>query len=77
MRLSVELKDGRRLSAARSSARGWPEQPATWDDIAGKYEECCAGILDPAQIKASIEQIGVLEDASSLQPLVRSLCATA
>jgi 2-methylcitrate dehydratase PrpD len=77
MRLSVSLKDGRRLSVARSSARGWPEQPATWDDIAGKYEECCAGILDPVQVKASIEQVGILEDAASLQPLVRSLCATA
>lgn len=76
MRLTVHLRNGTRLSAARSSARGWPEQPATWDDISGKYRECCAGILDPHRIDASIEQIEQLEHSASVQPLVRSLCST-
>jgi 2-methylcitrate dehydratase PrpD len=73
MRLKVHRKDGTHVSAARSSARGWPEQPATWDDISDKYRECCAGILDAAQTTASIERIGELDQAASVQPLMQSL----
>ena len=76
MRLSVHLKNGSHLSVARSSARGWPEQPATWNDISNKYQECCAGILNAVQIKTSIERIGELDHSLSVQPLVQSLCIT-
>jgi len=61
MRLAVVLKDGRRLSVARSTARGWLEDPATWDDIAGKFDECCTGILPAAQAEACKDAIARLE----------------
>jgi 2-methylcitrate dehydratase PrpD len=61
MRLAVALKDGRRASVSRSSARGWPEHPALWDDIAAKFDECCTGILPAGQAQACKDAIGQLE----------------
>jgi 2-methylcitrate dehydratase PrpD len=63
MRLAVALKDGRRLSISRSTARGWPEDPAGWDDIAVKFDECCSGILPPEQAEACKAILRGLEDA--------------
>jgi 2-methylcitrate dehydratase PrpD len=74
MRLKVHLRNGSQVSAARSSARGWPEHPATWSDISDKFQECCTGILDAVHIKTSIERIGELDQSASVQPLVESLC---
>jgi 2-methylcitrate dehydratase PrpD len=61
MRLAVLLKGGKRLSVSRSHARGWPEQPATWDDVAVKFRECCAGILPESQSARALKLIHDLE----------------
>lgn len=74
MRLTLHLRDGSTRAVARSTARGWPEQPATWDDIADKFRECCAGILTADQATAGIEMIASLDRSPGVQPLVRSLC---
>ena len=73
MRLMVLLKDGRKLSVARSHARGWPEQPATWSDIEKKYRECCAGILSRQQIDESIAVIKTIDTLPNVHPLVELL----
>jgi 2-methylcitrate dehydratase PrpD len=75
MRLSVTLKDGRKLAIARSSARGWPEQPASWDEVAEKYRECCHGILQPKRIEESIEVISRLDKLDNVSELVELLRA--
>jgi len=71
MRLAVTLTDGRKFSTARSSARGWPEDPATWDDIACKFDECCAGILPAAQAERCKRLVHDLERVNA-----RELIAT-
>lgn len=73
MRLAVILKGGRKLAIARSSARGWPEHPASWDDVAEKYRECCEGILSRKQVDDSIAAIAVLDTLDSVGPLVKLL----
>ena len=72
MRLTVILTGGQRLAISRSHARGWPEEPASWDDIAAKYTECCSGILPPTQIRRSIELIRDL-GAVDINELIRAL----
>lgn len=63
MRLTVRLKDGREVKARRSHARGWPEMPASWDDIAEKFNECCSGVLPPAQAADALSCIRRLDTA--------------
>jgi 2-methylcitrate dehydratase PrpD len=71
MRLAVVLEDGRRLTVARSTARGWPEDPATWDDVAVKFDECCAGVLPRSQAEACKQALRALDTVD-----VRELVAT-
>ena len=73
MRLAIRLRDGRRLSIARSSARGWPEHPASWDDVADKYRECCEGILSRQQTEESIAAIAALDRLDNVGSLVELL----
>ena len=74
MRLAVLLKDGRRVSVSRSTARGWPEDPAGWDDIAEKFDECCTDVVPPAQAQACKQAISELEraDVSELIATLRT-----
>ncbi len=69
MRLTVRLRDGREVKAARSHARGWPELPASWDDITEKFNECCAGVLPAAQAAEALACIGKL-DTTDVRELI-------
>jgi 2-methylcitrate dehydratase PrpD len=72
MRLAVVLRNGRQVSVSRSTARGWPEDPARWDDIAGKFDECCTGILPPGQAQACKDAIRELE-STQVRELIRTV----
>jgi 2-methylcitrate dehydratase PrpD len=69
MRIAFHLKDGRILKHARSYARGWSEEPATWDDIAAKFTDCAEGVLSAHSrndVLTMIENLEELEDVSAL-----------
>jgi 2-methylcitrate dehydratase PrpD len=69
-RLSVHLADGRVLKEARSYARGWPEQAASWDDLAEKYKDCAGRVLSASKIEQSLSKIRSLETLPSVGELV-------
>ena len=73
MRLRIVLKDGRVLSTARSHARGWSEDPATWDDLAEKYRDCASDVLPQSQIEESIAMIAELESLPRVRKLMTVL----
>ena len=73
MRLAVTLKDGRTLRSARSTARGWSEDPATWDDLADKFRECSDRILSSGQIDEALDMICRLEQLPHVEPLMGAL----
>lgn len=73
MRLAVYLRDLKKVSIARSYARGWPEQPAAWSDVVEKFRECCNGILQPAQIEDSIAAIRSLDRLKEIRGLLNML----
>lgn len=68
-RLRVTLNDGTSVATARSYARGYPQDPATWDDVKGKFLECAGGILPK---EASAEVMDMVRDLETL-PDVRRL----
>lgn len=73
MRLGITLKSGKRIAVARSSARGWPEHPASWDDIAGKFQDCCSELLLPDQVSAGMEIIRTLDEQKHVGSLLETL----
>lgn len=74
-RLTVALKDGRVLRVARSHARGWSEDPATWDDLAAKYADCAAGVLSPRRIDETVAMIRELDALADVAELMAALRA--
>jgi 2-methylcitrate dehydratase PrpD len=75
MRLAVVRRDGRRHAVQRSAARGWPEQPATWDDVAAKFDECCDGVL-PAGRAAACKQALQRLETMDVRELIGTLCTS-
>ncbi|MBI4193541.1 MAG: MmgE/PrpD family protein [Betaproteobacteria bacterium] len=73
MRLAVTLRGGAVLRTARSTARGWSEDPATWDDLADKFRECSEHVLSAAQVDEALHMISRLEQLSDLKPLLHTL----
>ncbi len=73
MRLAVTLRDGKRFATARSHARGWSEEPATWDDLAEKYRDCANGVLPQSQIDESIAMIKEIDKLPNLSTLMSAL----
>lgn len=72
MRLAVVLKDGRTLKTSGNKARGWPEDPATWDDLSAKFDECSNGVIPAAQAadaKAAIRKLDTVSVADLITPL--------
>lgn len=70
-RVSIRLDDGGVLRQACSHAKGWPERPASWQDLCEKFEDCAAGVLDTQQIREAIDMIGALERLGATRDLVR------
>jgi 2-methylcitrate dehydratase PrpD len=76
MRITFHLKDGRTINHARSYARGWSEEPATWDDIADKFRDCADGVIDSVQCEDAISMIQDLENLDDVSRLMGRLQPT-
>ena len=59
---------GRTLRTARSTARGWSEDPATWDDFADKYRERSDRIRSSGQFNEALDMIKRLEQLPDVKP---------
>jgi 2-methylcitrate dehydratase PrpD len=75
MRLTVKLKDGAVLRTGRSTARGWSEDPVTWDDLVDKFRECSDQVLSAGQVNEALDMIDRLDELETVAPLLRTLQA--
>jgi 2-methylcitrate dehydratase PrpD len=73
MRIAFHLKDGRTINHARSYARGWSEEPATWEDIVGKFVDCADGVISSDQRDDAVEMIANLETVRDVSQLMKAL----
>jgi 2-methylcitrate dehydratase PrpD len=72
-RITVRLKSGKLLKQDCLNAKGWPGNPATWDDLAGKYADCAEGILSSGQQRESIDMLRRLDTLGSVRELIAAL----
>ena len=64
-RVSVRLRDGRVLTRRAHGARGYPEQPASDDELDAKFLQCARRALPEPSCQAALEMlrgIGQVED---------------
>lgn len=67
--VTLDLTDGRSLSATSRTARGYPEDPMTQQELDRKFHEVTAEVCSPARQKALVEAIDALQDAPDVRGL--------
>lgn len=72
-RITVRLRSGKLLKQDCLNAKGWPGNPATWDDLARKYADCAEGILSAGQQRESIDMLHRLDTLGSVRELIAAL----
>jgi len=71
-RVTVRLRDGRVLIAEANGARGYPDRPASDEQLAVKFTSCAMQTLSPpeaASALAALRDIDALADVRTLTPL--------
>jgi hypothetical protein len=65
----VRLRDGRALAAFARGARGYPEQPASDDELAAKFASCAAAALPAAGVREALSALRDIERAGDIRGL--------
>ncbi len=68
-RVTVRLKDGRVLTASANGARGYPERPASDDELAAKFLACATRALDEPAARSLLAALRDIERASNIGAL--------
>jgi 2-methylcitrate dehydratase PrpD len=72
-RVTVTLRDGRSLSAAARGARGYPERPATDDELDAKFLSCAARVMPQSRARRALAALRAIEGAADVHELLRDL----
>jgi 2-methylcitrate dehydratase PrpD len=72
-RVQVKLKDGRTVEGRADVARGHPEKPMSWDELAEKFRDCCRLALPRANAEEAIGLVAGLDKLKSIAPLIGAL----
>jgi 2-methylcitrate dehydratase PrpD len=67
--VSVATTDGRRWEARVDHAKGTPQNPMTYEEIASKFQMMTAHVADPAQADAIADLVLHLEDVADVRAL--------
>lgn len=73
VRLALQTRNGRTLTADLEHAKGTRGNPATRADLAAKFGRCADGRLSPAVTASVLEQLTSLEQVSDVAALLREL----
>lgn len=72
-RVRVKLTSGRIIEGRYDVARGHPEKPLSWSELADKFRDCAALVLPEKNAEDAIELIARIDELKSLTPLLRAL----
>ena len=75
--VELTLRDGRRLRRTVREPRGGPGQPLTAEQLASKFNDCAAGILDEEQATSALSRLRRLEAEPDLRALIADLSPAA
>jgi 2-methylcitrate dehydratase PrpD len=72
---SVEIatKDGRRFSTKIDYPKGGPENPLSWEEEIGKFDELSSPVFSEGRRKKSISGVRLLETEESISNLANLL----
>ena len=74
-RVTMQLRDGRTLSAYADGARGYPTRPATAEEQGHKFRACAGRVLDSERTEAAIVMLRSLDQLAEARTLTECLFA--
>ena len=74
-RVQVTLKDGRVLGAVANGARGYPDRPATSDQLAAKFLSCAGVALSETRARAALAALQCIDSAADVRTVI-DLCGS-
>ena len=72
-RVRIRLRDGRALNESANGARGYPDRPASDDELAQKFLSCATRAIAAAPARQALTLLQGLERLDGVQTLT-SLC---
>ena len=72
-RIRIRLKNGRVIEGRYDVARGHPEKPMSWAELADKFRDCAGLVLADKDAETAIQLVARIEELKSLSPLFRAL----
>ncbi len=69
----LELAGGAAKTLRVDVPKGDPRRPLTWEELAGKFRDCAAALLTPAEAKRAVQMVAVLEELPDVRLLVSAL----
>jgi 2-methylcitrate dehydratase PrpD len=70
-RVTVHLRDGGMLTAVGNGARGYPERPASDDELAAKFVSCAAMVMTKSRAREAVAALRAIEDVPDAGELTR------
>jgi len=71
--VTVRLRDGRVLTACANGARGYPDRPASDDELAAKFLSCAIETLSEAEAVAALAALREIESAPDVRTVTTRL----
>jgi 2-methylcitrate dehydratase PrpD len=75
-RVEVRLRDGRVLTQHANGARGYPERPATDDELDAKFLQCARRALPEAECQRALETVRAFGRLTDIRQLTAALSLT-
>jgi 2-methylcitrate dehydratase PrpD len=72
-RVSVRLNGGRTVTAAANGARGYPQNPASDEELATKFVSCATRCMPDTQARAALEALRTIGEATDVRTLTLRL----
>ena len=72
-RVRVRLKSGRVIEGRYDVARGHPEKPMSWAELADKFRDCAELVLPRKNAEETIQLVACIEQLKSLRPLFKAM----
>ncbi len=72
-RVTVRLRGGRVLTASANGARGYPERPASDEELAAKFTSCATQTLSVTQAATALAALRRIESVSDTRDLIELL----
>jgi len=72
-RVSIRLRDGRELTARADGARGYPDRPASAEELARKFADCAGRVLGPRSAARALDALAGIESVADIRDLTAIL----